>query len=165
MNKHVCFLGGKYIIKIPMNSVDKPFDTCRDPITGEEKLSYMNNYDTFDEADKAADDCFKRNGYTEEECSNKDWHIFVIDREIGSLLQVRDLATAIVNNCDLVQYVARKNPVEEPVYDKDDGVLVNKRVTRYKVFSCLVKKEEKLCISSVIFIQTRIGFVPLPYTS
>ena len=143
MSEHVCCLGGEYMIKIPMNSVDKPFCNWRDPITGEEKLPYMNNYDTFDEAEKAADAWFKSNGYTEEECSNKDWHRFGVDRNIGKLLQTRDLETATVNKCDLVMYLARKKPVEEPVYDKDDGVFVNKRVTRYEVFSCLVKKEEK----------------------
>lgn len=132
-------LNDKYWIKV-LKSPDKPFGTWRDPVTGHEKLSYMEMYDCFGEADEAADVWFERNGYIPQEIGEKVVYVWLIDRKIGSLLQARDLETATVDDCVLVQYRVFSEPAEEQVWDKDDGVYVTKNVRYEEVFSCLVKK-------------------------
>ena len=96
-------------IKVP-KSPDKPFDTWRDPVSGREKLSYMEMYDSFGEADEAADVWFERNGFTPQEIGEKVVYVWLIDRKVGSLLQARDLENATVFDCVLVQYRAFKEP-------------------------------------------------------
>ena len=125
------------------NKVDRPFDTLRDPVSGCEKLSYMEEYDSFDEANEAAEAYFEKNGFTPQEIGKKAVYVWLIDRKIGSLLQARNLETAIVDDCVLVQYRVFGEPVEEPFWDKDDGEYVPKKTFREKVFSCLVKNEEE----------------------
>ena len=145
---HLIRLNDKEWIKVQKNNVDKPFDTWRDPVTGCEKMSYMEEYDSFGEADEAADVWFERNGFTPQEIGKKIIYVWLVDRKIGSFLQARDLANAIVSDCVLVQYRAFKEPVEEQVWDRDDGVYVTKKVRYEEVFSCLVKKnveEEEEC--------------------
>ena len=131
-------------VKVPKNTVDKPFDTWKDPVSGREKLSYMEEYDSFEEAEEAAEAWFERNGFTPQEIGKKVVYVWLIDRKIGSLLQARDLASAIVDDCVLVQYRVFGEPVEEQVWDKDDGEYATKKIRYEKVFSCLVKKEEEL---------------------
>ena len=140
---HLIRFGDKSWVKVPKNNVDKPFDTWRDPMSGREKLSYMEEYGNFDEAEEAAEEWFERNGFTPQEIGKKMVYIWPIDRKIGSFLQARDLETATVDDCVLVQYRVFGEPVEEQVWDKDDGEYVPKKVYYEKVFSCLVKKEEE----------------------
>lgn len=130
-------------VKVPKNSVDRPFDTFKDPVSGCEKLSYMEEYENFEEADEAAEAWFEKNGFTPQEIGKKVVYVWLIDRKIGSLLQARNLETAIVDDCVLVQYRVFGEPVEEPFWDKDDGEYVTRKTRREKVFSCLVKKEEE----------------------
>ena len=130
-------------VKVPKNQVDRPFDIFRDPVSGCEKLSYMEEYDSFDEANEAAEAYFEKNGFTPQEIGKKAVYVWLIDRKIGSLLQARNLETAIVDDCVLVQYRVFGEPVEEPFWDKDDGEYVPKKTRHEKVFSCLVKKEEE----------------------
>lgn len=130
-------------VKVPKNSIDRPFDIFRDPVSGCEKLSYVEEYDSFEEADEAAEAYFEKNGFTPQEIGKKMIYIWPIDRKIGSFLQARDLENAIVDDCVLVQYRVFGEPVEEQVWDKDDGEYVSKKTRREKVFSCLVKKEEE----------------------
>lgn len=129
-------------VKVPQNKVDKPFDTWIDPVSGREKLSYMEEYDSFEEAEEAAEVWFEKNGFTPQEIGKKVVYVWLIDRKIGSFLQARDLENATVDDCVLVQYRVFKEPVEELVWDKDDGQYGTKLVRYEKVFSCLVKKEE-----------------------
>lgn len=140
---HLIRFGDKSWVKVPKNKVDKPFDTWKDPVSGCEKLSYMEEYDSFEEADEAAEAYFERNGFTPQEIGKKMVYIWPIDRKIGSLLQARDLETATVDDCVLVQYRVFSEYVEEQVWDKDDGEYVSKKVRYEEVFSCLVKKEEE----------------------
>lgn len=112
-------------------------------MSGCEKLSYMEEYDSFDEAEEAAEAWFERNGFTPQEIRKKVVYIWPIDRKIGSLLQARDLETATVDDCVLVQYRVFGEPVEEQVWDKDDGEYVTKNTRYEEVFSCLVKKDEE----------------------
>lgn len=130
-------------VKVPKNTGDKPFDTWKDPFSGYEKLSYMEEYGNFEEAEEAADAYFEKNGFTPQEIGKKVVYVWLIDRKIGSLLQARDLETAIVDDCVLVQYRVFGEPVEEQVWDKDDGEYAMRRVRYEEVFSCLVKKEEE----------------------
>ena len=130
-------------VKVPKNKVDKPFDTFKDPVSGREKLSYMEEYGNFEEAEEAAEAWFERNGFTPQEIGKKMVYVWLIDRKIGSLLQARDLETATVDDCVLVQYRVFGEPVEEQVWDKDDGEYVTKNTRYEEVFSCLVKKEEE----------------------
>ena len=139
----VRFRSDKKWVKVPRNPVDKPFDTWRDPVSGCEKLSYMEEYDNFCDAEEAAEAWFEKNGYTPQEIGDKMVYVWFIDRKVGSFLQARDLETAIVDDCVLVQYRAFKKPVEEPVWNKDEGRYEMKHVYYEKVFSCLVKKEEE----------------------
>ena len=140
---HLIRFGDNSWIKVPKNKVDRPFDTLRDPVSGCEKLSYMEEYDSFDEANEAAEAYFEKNGFTPQEIGKKAVYVWLIDRKIGSLLQARNLETAIVDDCVLVQYRVFGEPVEEPFWDKDDGEYVPKKTFREKVFSCLVKNEEE----------------------
>lgn len=140
---HLIKLNDKGWVKVPKNKVDRPFDTWKDPMSGCEKLSYMEEYDSFDEADEASEEYFEKNGFTPQEIGKKIIYIWPIDRKIGSLLQARNLETAIVDDCVLVQYRVFGEPVEEPFWEKDDGEYVPKKTRREKVFSCLVKKEEE----------------------
>ena len=140
---HLIKLNDKYWIKVPKNKVDRPFNTWRDPMSGFEKLSYMEEYDSFEEADEAAEAYFEKNGFTPQEIGKKMIYVWSIDRKIRSLLQARDLENAIVDDCVLVQYRVFGEPVEEQVWDKDDGEYVQKKVRYEEVFSCLVKKEEE----------------------
>lgn len=130
-------------VKVPKNSVDKPFDTFKDPVSGCEKLSYMEEYDNFEEAAEAAEAYFEKNGFTPQEIGKKSVYVWLIDRKIGSLLQPRNLETATVDDCVLVQYRVFGEPVEEPFWDNDDGEYVMRRVRYEKVFSCIVKKEDE----------------------
>lgn len=130
-------------VKFPKNTVDKPFDTFKDPMSGCEKLSYMEEYDNFDEAEEAAEAYFEKNGFTPQEIGKKVVYVWLIDRKIRRLLQARDLETAIVDDCVLVQYRVFGEPVEEPFWDKDDGEYVPKETRYEEVFSCLVKNEEE----------------------
>lgn len=130
-------------VKFPKNTVDKPFDTWKDPVSGCEKLSYMEEYGNFDEAEEAAEEWFEKNGFTPQEIGKNTVYVWLIDRKIGSLLQAKNLETAIIDDCVLVQYRVFGEPVEEPFWDKDDGEYVPKKTRREKVFSCLVKKEEE----------------------
>ena len=130
-------------VKVPKNTVDKPFNTWKDPVSGREKLSYMEEYDSFEEAEEAAEAWFERNGYTPQEIGKKFVYVWLIDRKIRSLLQARDLETAIVDDCVLVQYRVFGEPVEEQFWDKDDEECVTKNTRYEEVFSCLVKKEEE----------------------
>ena len=130
-------------VKVPKNQVDRPFDTFKDPVSGHEKLSYMEEYGNFEEAEEAAEAYFDRNGFTPQEIGKKVVYVWLIDRKIGSLLQARNLETATVDDCVLVQYRVFGEPVEELVWDKDDGEYVPKKTRYEKVFSCLVKKEEE----------------------
>lgn len=130
-------------VKVPKNSIDRPFDIFRDPVSGCEKLSYVEEYDSFEEADEAAEAYFEKNGFTPQEIGKKAVYVWLIDRKIGNFLQARNLETAIVDDCVLVQYRVFGEPVEEQVWDKDDGEYVPKKTRREKVFSCLVKKEEE----------------------
>lgn len=140
---HLIRFEDKSWVKVPKNKVDKPFNTWRDPMSGREKLSYMEEYGNFEEAEEAADVWFERKGFTPQEIGKKVVYVWLIDRKIGSLLQARDLETATVDDCVLVQYRVFGEPVEEPFWDKDDGEYVTRK-TRYEdVFSCLVKKEEE----------------------
>ena len=139
---HLIRFGDKSWVKVPKNPVDRPFDIFRDPVSGCEKLSYMEEYDSFEEADEAAEEWFEKNGFTPQEIGKKVVYFWLIDRKIGSLLQARNLETAIVDDCVLVQYRVFGEPVEEQVWEKDDGEYVPKKTRREKVFSCLVKKEE-----------------------
>lgn len=144
---HLIRFEDKSWVKVPKNKVDKPFNTWRDPMSGREKLSYMEEYGNFEEAEEAADVWFERNGFTPQEIGKKVVYVWLIDRKIGSLLQARDLETATVDDCVLVQYRVFREPVEDPFWDKDDGEYVTRK-TRYEdVFSCLVKKaeEEEAC--------------------
>ena len=140
---HLIKLNGKDWVKVPKNSIDRPFDIFRDPMSGREKLSYMEEYDNFEEAEEAAEACFERNGFTPQEIGKKMIYVWLIDRKIGSFLQARDLENATVDDCVLVQYRVFGEPVEEQVWDKDDGEYVPKEVRYENVFSCLVKKEEE----------------------
>ena len=140
---HFIRLGDKSWVKVPKNQVDKPFNTWKDPVSGCEKLSYMEEYDSFEEADEAAEAYFERNGFTPQEIGKKMIYVWLIDRKIGSLLQARDLENATVDDCVLVQYRVFGEPVEEQEWDKDDGEYVPKKVRYEEVFSCLVKKEEE----------------------
>lgn len=140
---HLIKLNDKKWIKVPKNSIDKPFNTWKDPVSGYEKLSYMEEYGNFEEAEEAAEEWFEKNGFTPQEIGKKAVYVWLIDRKIRSLLQARDLETAIVDDCVLVQYRVFKKPVEEPFWDKDDGEYVKKDVRYEEVFSCLVKKEEE----------------------
>lgn len=140
---HLIRIGDKGWVKVPKNPVDKPFSTWRDPMSGREKLSYIEEYDSFEEADEAAEEYFERNGFTPQEIGKKMIYVWLIDRKIGSLLQARDLENATVDDCVLVQYRVFGEPVEEQVWDKDDGEYVPKKVRYEEVFSCLVKKEEE----------------------
>ena len=140
---HLIRFGDKGWVKVPKNKVDRPFDTWKDPMSGCEKLSYMEEYDNFEEADEASEEYFEKNGFTPQEIGKKIIYIWPIDRKIGSLLQARNLETATVDDCVLVQYRVFGEPVEEQVWDKDDGEYVPKKTRREKVFSCLVKKEEE----------------------
>lgn len=130
-------------VKVPKNSVDKPFNTWKDPMSGFEKLSYMEEYGNFEEAEEAAEAWFEKNGFTPQEIGKKVVYVWLIDRKIRSFLQARDLETAIVDDCVLVQYRVFSEPVEEPFWDKDDGEYVPKKTRYEEVFSCLVKKEEE----------------------
>lgn len=130
-------------VKVPKNSVDRPFDTWRDPVSGCEKLSYMEEYGSFEEAEEAAEAYFDKYGFTPQEIGKKVVYVWLIDRKIGNLLQARDHETAIVDDCVLVQYRVFGEPVEEPFWDKDDGEYVTRKIRYEKVFSCLVKKEEE----------------------
>ena len=123
--------------------IDRPFDIFRDPVSGCEKISYVEEYDSFEEADEAAEAYFEKNGFTPQEIGKKAVYVWLIDRKIGSFLQARDLENAIFDDCVLVQYRVFDEPVEEQVWDKDDGEYVPKKVRYEKVFSCLVKKEEE----------------------
>ena len=131
-------------VKVPQNPVDKPFDTWRDPVSGYEKLSYMEEYDNFEEADEAADAWFEKNGCNPQEIGKKMIYVWLINRKVGSFLQARDLENAIVDDCVLVQYRTFKelHVLQELVKD-DDGEYVPKKTRYEKVFSCLVKKEEE----------------------
>lgn len=140
---HLIRFSDKSWVKVPRNKVDKPFNTWRDPMSGREKLSYMEEYDNFEEAEEAAEAWFEKNGFTPQEIGEKMVYVWLIDRKIGSILQARDLETATVDDCVLVQYRVFGEPVEEQVWDKDDGEYVPKKVRYEEVFSCLVKKEEK----------------------
>ena len=140
---HLIRFGDKSWVKVPNNQVDKPFDIFRDPVSGREKLSYMEEYGNFEEAEEAAEAYFERNGFTPQEIGKKMIYVWLIDRKIGSLLQARDLETATVDDCVLVQYRVFGDPVEEQVWDKDDGEYVPKNVRYEELFSCLVKKEEE----------------------
>ena len=130
-------------VKVPKNSIDRPFDIFRDPVSGCEKISYVEEYDSFEEAEEAAEEWFEKNGFTPQEIGKKSVYVWLIDRKIGNFLQARNLETAIVDDCVLVQYRVFGEPVEEQVWDKDDGEYVPKKTRREKVFSCLVKKEEE----------------------
>lgn len=130
-------------VKVPKNQVDKPFDTFKDPVSGCEKLSYMEEYGNFEEAEEAAEAYFEKNGFTPQEIGKKMVYVWLIDRKVGRLLQARNLETATVDDCVLVQYRVFGEPVEEPFWDKDDGEYVPRKTRREKVFSCLVKKEEE----------------------
>ena len=140
---HLTRFGDKSWVKVPNNPVDRPFNTWKDPMIGREKLAYMEEYDSFDEADEAAEAYFERIGFTPQEIGKKVVYVWLIDRKIGSLLQARDLETATVDDCVLVQYRVFGEPVEEQVWDKEDGEYVPKKVRYEEVFSCLVKKEEE----------------------
>lgn len=140
---HLIRFSDKSWMKVPKNKVDRPFDTWRDPMSGREKLSYMEEYGNFEEAEEAADVWFERNGFTPQEIGKKVVYVWLIDRKIGSILQAKDLETATVDDCVLVQYRVFGEPVEEQVWDKDDGEYVPKNVRYEEVFSCLVKKEEE----------------------
>ena len=129
-------------VKFPKNQVDKPFDTFKDPVSGFEKLSYMEEYGNFDEAEEVAEAYFEKNDFTPQEIGKKVVYVWLIDRRVGNLLQAGNLETAIVDDCVLVQYRVSKKPVEEPFWEKDDGEYVTKKTRYEKVFSCLVKKEE-----------------------
>lgn len=140
---HLVRFSDKSLVKVPKNTVDKPFDTWKDPVSGREKLSYMEEYGNFEEADEASEEYFEKNGFTPQEIGKKVVYVWLIDRKISSILQARDLETATVDDCVLVQYRVFGEPVEEPVWDKDDGEYVPKKTRYEKVFSCLVKKEEE----------------------
>lgn len=143
---HLIKLNDKKWIKVPKNSIDRPFDIFRDPVSGCEKLSYMEEYGNFEEAEEAAEAYFEKNDFTPQEIGKKAVYVWLIDRKIGSLLQPRNLETATVDDCVLVQYRVFGEPVEEPFWDKDDGEYVKKDVRYEEVFSCLVclvKKEEE----------------------
>ena len=140
---HFIIFEDKSWVKVPQNQADKPFDTFKDPVSGYEKLSYMEEYDSFEEAEEAAEAWFEKNGCSPQEIGKKVVYVWLISRKIGSFLQARDLETAIVDDCVLVQYRVSKKPVEEQFWDKDDGEYVPKKTRREKVFSCLVKKEEE----------------------
>ena len=141
---HLIRFEDKSWVKVPQNPVDKPFDTWRDPVSGCEKLSYMEEYDNFEEAEEAAEAWFEKNGCDPQEIGKKMVYVWLINRKVGSFLQARDLENAIVDDCVLVQYRVSKKPVEEPVWDKDEGEYVPKKTRYEKVFSCLVKKEEEV---------------------
>lgn len=128
-------------VKVPKNQVDRPFDTWKDPMSGFEKLSYMEEYGNFEEAEEAAEAYFEKNDFTPQEIGKKMVYVWLINRKVGSLLQARNLETATVDDCVLVQYRVFGEPVEEQVWDKDDGEYVTKKTRYEKVFSCLVKKE------------------------
>ena len=140
---HLIKLNGKDWIKVPKNKVDRPFNTWKDPVSGCEKLSYVEEYDNFEEAEEAAEEYFERNGFTPQEIGKKMIYVWLINRKIGSLLQARDLENATVDDCVLVQYRVFGEPVEEQEWDKDDGEYVPKKTRYEEVFSCLVKKEEE----------------------
>ena len=140
---HLIRFGDNSWVKVPKNTVDKPFDTWKDPMSGCEKLSYMEEYGNFEEAEEAAEAYFERNGFTPQEIGKKVVYVWLIDRKIGSLLQARNLETATVDDCVLVQYRVFGEPVEEPFWDKDDGEYVTRKIRYEEVFSCLVKKEEE----------------------
>ena len=140
---HLIRFGDKGWVKVPKNPVDKPFNTWKDPMSGREKLSYVEEYDSFEEADEASEEYFEKNGFTPQEIGKKIIYIWPIDRKIGSFLQARDLENATVDDCVLVQYRVFGEPVEEQIWDKDDGEYVTKKVRYEEVFSCLVKKEEE----------------------
>ena len=55
---HLIRFGNKSWVKVPKNKVDKPFNMWRDPMSGREKLLYMEEYDNFEEADEAASAAF-----------------------------------------------------------------------------------------------------------
>ena len=140
---HLIRFEDKSWVKVPKNKVDKPFNTWKDPMSGCEKLSYMEEYGNFEEAEEAAESYFERNGFTPQEIGKKVVYVWLIDRKIRSFLQARDLETAIVDDCVLVQYRVFGEPVEEPFWDKDDGEYVPRKTRYEEVFSCLVKKEEE----------------------
>ena len=140
---HLIRFEDKSQIKVQKNKVDKPFNTWKDPMSGCEKLSYMEEYGNFEEAEEAAESYFERNGFTPQEIGKKVVYVWLIDRKIRSFLQARDLETAIVDDCVLVQYRVFGEPVEEPFWDKDDGEYVPRKTRYEEVFSCLVKKEEE----------------------
>ena len=140
---HLIRFEDKSWVKVPKYKVDKPFNTWKDPMSGCEKLSYMEEYGNFEEAEEAAESYFERNGFTPQEIGKKVVYVWLIDRKIRSFLQARDLETAIVDDCVLVQYRVFGEPVEEPFWDKDDGEYVPRKTRYEEVFSCLVKKEEE----------------------